>query len=304
MKKNKIKVKKTFYLCSIDEFSKDSLDIEDEDDLVYMIDDSDEDDLKNNGIIFLNEIPDVDEEIHSWNDNMNDISVLRYRKLSDLIMDYMTGFEDAESLYESDENIINETLTKRENSLGDKFFVIGVNNLTKRIALVKKETLISCTNSLHRNHRVNKLSNTSPSEIPDNYLEKFNEYVLKCMGTFKKGTMLFYNDYRNERWDVNNENNIIKMGVDENQNIFFPARLINFYCEDTICTLRVFTNEKIGNLPAVELYIFIIKSDYTIQTIKHEDVLLSHTTDNKTGKKIEVEPNVIYCDIFGGKSFV
>lgn len=304
MKKNKPKVKKTFYLCSIDEFSKDILDIQDEDDLVYMINDSDEEDLKSKGIIFLNEIPDTDEEINSWNDSMSDPSVLRYRKLSDLIMDYMTGFEGAEELYESDDDTINNILVKRENSLGDNIFVIGVNNLTKRISLVKKETLIACTNSLHRNHRVNKLSNTPASEIPDNYLEKFNEQVLKCMGNFEKGTMLFYSDYRNERWDVNNKNNTIKMGVEESQNMFFTARLINLYCEDTVCTLRVFTNEKIGTLPAIELYIFVIKNDYTIQHIKHEDVLLSHTTDNRTGKKIEVEPNVIYCDVFGGKSFV
>ncbi len=304
MKKNKPKVKKTFYLCSIDEFSKDLMDMEDEEDLAYMIDDSDEDELKSHGIIFLNDIPDTNEEIHSWNDTMKDPSVLRYRKLSDLIMDYMTGFEGAEELYESDNDTIDNTLFKREANLGDKYFVVGVNNATNRIALVKKETLISCTNTLNRNHRVNKLSNTPSSEIPDNYYEKFNEQVLKCMGAFEKGTMLFSSDYRSDRWDVNNQNNIIKMGVDENQNIFFPARLINMYCEDTVCTLRVFTNERIGNLPAIELYIFIIKSDYSIENIKHEDVLLAYTTNAKTGKKIEVEPNVIYCDIFGGKSFI
>ncbi len=304
MKKNKPKVKKTFYLCSIDEFSKDLMDMEDEEDLAYIIDDSDEDELKSHGIIFLNDIPDTDEEINSWNDNMKAPSVLRYKKLSDLIMDYMIGFEGAEELYEGDDNTIDNVLLKREANLGDKYFVIGVNNSTNRIALVKKETLIACTNTLHRNHRVNKLLNTPASEIPDNYHEKFNEQVLKCMGNFEKGTMLFYSDYRSDRWDVNNQNNVVKMGVDENQNIFFPARLINMYCEDTVCTLRVFTNERIGNLPAIELYIFIIKSDYSIENIKHEDVLLAHTTDNKTGKKIEVEPNVIYCDIFGGKSFI
>lgn len=136
-------------------------------------------------------------------------------------------------------------------------------------------------------------------EVKQDYFKIFSDHILKCFGDNNKGILTFSNANQYDVWDVSRNNKTLTFGVDQFQNIFFNARLLNFFCDQTGVVLRVFTNEKYNKIPIKKLYGFFLHKDFTLESISAKEVYECFSIDNTTGKKIKTEDNVIYSDIDG-----
>ncbi|MGC9048255.1 MAG: hypothetical protein ACP5I6_06335 [Caldisphaera sp.] len=139
-------------------------------------------------------------------------------------------------------------------------------------------------------------------------LDLLNTYFRKKLrGSFIKKAILSFTDYYREnlifhKWDVNLKNGRLYYGYDKNHYIWLlslvgSALIMN---GNAVIMLRSFLNryDKKTKLPIKEIRAFILKKEESIKInyVKAEEVKWEENHDPITGKELEPEEAVFYCD--------
>lgn len=300
-----MKNKKMYYLCTTNEYSVIELTQEEREKSFRNVT---IEELQKNGVVYLTKLPDIDFSNIEYNESINSKGVVKSNKLSDLIQDFLYGFDEYEITEGVDEDEYDEKVEEREFKLCDKYFILRMDLKSRKMSIVNSkeiENTINIVDARIMNAMLDKYRNSNrekTSTIHPDYLVLFQKQVLKCFGTNTKGYIYFSNQNTQEKWNVNIVDGNVVMGINEEQNNIFPEILIELYEEGTVCSTRIFTEQKIDGLTATEIYSFVIYPDCEIENVPHDKLFEAYTTHHETGKPIESEPNVIYCDIFGGKT--
>jgi hypothetical protein len=134
-------------------------------------------------------------------------------------------------------------------------------------------------------------------ELDEEYFNLFIDNLKKSFGKNTIGVLSFSNGHA---WDVKFENDKFFFGIDEKYNEIFPFKLMSYFSQSTGCLLRVFTNQKVDNLPVKELYGFYLVGEGMFNS-NYLELKESCEIDNNSGKRLEPEPNILYCDLEGNK---
>lgn len=299
-----MKNKKMYYLCAINEYSVIELNQEERE---KSFRNTNYEHLKNNGVVYLTNLPDIDFSSVKYSDDIRSNDVIKNNKLSDLVEDFLYDFDGDEETEEDDDDSFDEKMDARELALVNDYFIIRMDLKSKKMSIVNSKE-IKNTIEIVENRIMNSMLSDymqvsqKTSSIHPDYLVIFQKQILKCFGNNTKGYIYFANENTQERWDVNVVDGKVVMGINEEQNEAFPQILIELYEEGTVCNTRIFTQQKIDGLTATEIYSFVLYPDCEIENIPHDKLFEAYTTHHETGKAIESEPNVIYCDIYGGKT--
>lgn len=300
-----MKNKKMYYLCMMDDHHFNQLNQEEREEEFRNVTIQE---LKENGVVYLTNLPDIEFSSVSYCDSIKDGDVVKNNKLSDLIENFLYDFDGDEETEENDLDVFTKKLEDREVQLCSQYFIMRMDLKSKKMSIVNTKEIkntIKLVDERIDNFFINEFlsqEEEKTSTIHPDYLVLFQKQVLKCFGTNTKGYIYFSNENIQERWDVNIVDGNVVMGINEEQNEAFPKILIELYEEGTVCNTRIFTQQKIDGLTATEIYSFVMYPDCEIENIPHDKLFEAYTTHHKTGKAIESEPNVIYCDIYGGKT--
>ena len=232
-------------------------------------------------------------------DNINHKGILKSKKLYHLLQDFLIG-----DIVDIDK----ETFDFRINLLYEEYFVFKMNTETKILNYVNNDIIFDCIESAtSRMKSPNKefifedFTSPETNKLNTDYKSIFTEYLDKCFGKNIRGTATFLTEERGQAWDIKKTENGYFFGVDENQNKILNERIFDLFAEATSCTLRVFTEEIVDKLPMKEVYGFILFPDFTIKNVSYLEIKEAHTTDNRTGGKLNPEKNLVYCDVEGNR---
>lgn len=293
-----MKNKSVYFLCCIEDFDRDFFDEE------YDLEDLTVASLVGKGFRFIVSTED-NGEASSYTDNVNNPDRKANKKLLDLIHDYMFDFDEM-SLKEVSEKMheLSDDINSRLELLIDKHFIFKMDLKTKKLNRVSNSTISNCLNNYQKSANISNSHSDDfeVSRVSHDYLKIFKEQLDKCFGENKSAIATFYSKHRGEQsWDIIKKNGEYRFGVNEDQHIFFGARIINLFLEDSSCILRIFTSQVVNKIPVKEMYAFVIHNDSSIQNMSYLDVREAFTKDFKTGREIKPEKNLVFCDLNNNK---
>jgi hypothetical protein len=246
-----------------------------------------------------------------YTNDLKDKFLMKSSKLKNIIHDFVFDFEPTDYLdilidddsddFSDDEvtEIIADVLNDRINKLLHDLHVIRYNKSNKTLKIINNDKIIDLLDEIfHKNANSVQLNEKS-----DDVYNEFNNLIGKCMGN-NENAIITFNSLdtlpKTFNYDVKKNDNTFYYGIDDNNNDYFPYLLTNFSKGLGSFIVRVFTKQYVNDLPVKELFGFINKNG-TFDNIDSDSLNEMCNTDNQTGKKLQPEINVVYCDLNGNR---
>jgi hypothetical protein len=225
-------------------------------------------------------------------------NILKSKKLITVINKFVFDDSGIEEEFVNDDEI-DEVFTERVDLLFQEVYVFRLNLKTDIVTFVDNEMIKeSIQKSINYEDEFSfNQEDYSNIELDEEY---FNLFIDNLKQSFGKNTEAILSFSNGNYWDVKFENYKFFFGVDDKHNEIFPFKLMRYFIQDTGCILRVFTNQKVDNLPVKELYGFFLTREGMFNS-NYLDLKESCEIDNYTGERLEPESNILYCDLEGNK---